>query len=93
MYVDIMDSGPIFRIVHIWKTEFPYQIKISMWLLQRDLVLTKDNVVFLIRRSVSSFISPMPIYYLDLAHDSCYMQFSIAKVSQFVWKLVRCYSS
>ena len=30
---------------HIWKSKLPYKIKIFTWLLEREAVLTKDNMI------------------------------------------------
>ena len=44
MYADLMDSGPILRRKDIWKTKIPSMTKVFMWFLQREVVLTKDNL-------------------------------------------------
>ena len=30
---------------HIWKAKMPYKIKIFMWLVERNAILTKDNLI------------------------------------------------
>lgn len=106
MYVDLMDSGPILRRKDIWKTKIPSMTKVFMWFLQREVVLTKDNLAkrnwhgskkycFVIRRRQFIILfSVMPVYYIDLAYGSCYIQFSNTnEYFKYVWKLIRWNSS
>jgi hypothetical protein len=37
------DHGYNFK--HIWKSKIPYKIKIFTWLLERNAILTKDNMI------------------------------------------------
>ena len=37
------DSGKHFK--HIWKAKIPYKIKIFMWLVENNAILTKDNMI------------------------------------------------
>ena len=37
------DAGMHFR--HIWKAKIPYKIKIFVWLLEQNAILTKDNMI------------------------------------------------
>uniref|UniRef100_A0A453SJU5 Reverse transcriptase zinc-binding domain-containing protein n=1 Tax=Aegilops tauschii subsp. strangulata TaxID=200361 RepID=A0A453SJU5_AEGTS len=43
MYLDLIDSGPLSRSLHIWKIKVPLRIKIFMWLVHKEVILTKDN--------------------------------------------------
>ena len=45
MYLDLIGSGPIRKSVHIWKIEVPLRIKIFMWFVHKEVILTKDNLV------------------------------------------------
>ena len=45
MYMDLINSGPILRSLHILKIKMPLRIKISMWFLHKGVVLTNDNLI------------------------------------------------
>lgn len=44
MYVDAINTGPVFRNKYIWKLKVPLKIKIFMWFLHKGVILTKDNL-------------------------------------------------
>jgi len=44
MYLDAIDTNPPFQHRRIWKWKIPLKIKIFLWFLQRDVILTKDNL-------------------------------------------------
>ena len=44
MYSDLIDSGPLSRSLHIWKIKVPLRIKIFMWFVHKEVILTKDNL-------------------------------------------------
>jgi len=44
MYLDIINSGSIPRSVHIWKVKVPLRIKVFMWFVHKQVILTKDNL-------------------------------------------------
>jgi hypothetical protein len=43
MHLDLIDSGPISKALHIWKVKLPSRIKILMWFVHKEVILTKDN--------------------------------------------------
>ena len=45
MYMDLINSGPLSRSLHIWKIKVPLRIKIFMWFVHKGVVLTKDNLI------------------------------------------------
>ena len=45
MYLNLIDSGPLSRSLHIWKIKVPLRIKIFMWFVHKRVILTKDNLV------------------------------------------------
>uniref|UniRef100_A0A453N428 Reverse transcriptase zinc-binding domain-containing protein n=1 Tax=Aegilops tauschii subsp. strangulata TaxID=200361 RepID=A0A453N428_AEGTS len=45
MYLDLIDSEPIPRSIHIWKNKVPLRIKIFVWFVHKVVILTKDNLV------------------------------------------------
>uniref|UniRef100_A0A453SF10 Reverse transcriptase zinc-binding domain-containing protein n=1 Tax=Aegilops tauschii subsp. strangulata TaxID=200361 RepID=A0A453SF10_AEGTS len=45
MYVDLINYGPIPRSIHIWKVKVPLRIKIFMWFVHKQVILTKDNLL------------------------------------------------
>jgi len=45
MYLDLINSGPIPRSIHIWKVKVPLRIKIFMWFVHKQVILTKDNLL------------------------------------------------
>ena len=44
MYMDVIDFGPILKSIHIWKIKVPLRIKVFMWFVHKEVVLTKDNL-------------------------------------------------
>ena len=44
MYLDLIDTGPLSRSLHLWKVKVPLRIKIFMWFIHKGLILTKDNL-------------------------------------------------
>ena len=44
-YMDLINSGPLSRSVHIWKVKIPLRIKIFMWFVHKQVILTKDNLI------------------------------------------------
>ena len=44
MYVDIINSRIIPRSLHIWKVKVPLKIKVFMWFVHKQVILTKDNL-------------------------------------------------
>ena len=45
VYDHLSEEGNTNTFSHIWKTRIPYKIKIFTWLLEKGVVLTKDNMV------------------------------------------------
>src|SRR3989337_991643 len=43
--MDLINSGPISRSLHIWKVKVPLRIKIFMWFVHKRVILTKDNLL------------------------------------------------
>ena len=44
MYKYLINTGPIPRSIHIWKIKVPLKIKVFMWFLHKEVILTKDNL-------------------------------------------------
>jgi hypothetical protein len=44
MYLDMINSGSIPRSVHIWKVKVHLRIKVFMWFVHKQVILTKDNL-------------------------------------------------
>ena len=44
-YMDLINSGPVSRSLHIWKIKVPLRIKIFMWFVHKQVILTKDNLI------------------------------------------------
>lgn len=44
MHPDLINSGPIPGSNHIWKIMVPPRIKIFMWFVHKEVILTKDNL-------------------------------------------------
>ena len=44
LYLHLLDRQPPFRHKMIWKLKTPLKIKIFLWFLQREILLTKDNL-------------------------------------------------
>ena len=40
MYMDLINSGPITRSLHIWKVKVPLRIKFFMWFVHKQVLLT-----------------------------------------------------
>ena len=45
MYLDLINSDPIPRSIHIWRVKVPLRIKIFMWFVHKQVILTKDNLL------------------------------------------------
>ena len=45
MYLDLINSGPITRSLRIWKVKVPLRIKIFMWFVHKEVILTKENLI------------------------------------------------
>jgi hypothetical protein len=45
MYLALINNGSVIRNTLIWKLKIPLKIKKIMWYMQKEVVLTKDNVV------------------------------------------------
>ena len=45
MYMDVIDTGPIPRSLHVWKVEVLLRIKIFMWFVHKEVILMKDNLI------------------------------------------------
>ena len=44
-YMDLINSGPLSRSLHIWKVKIPLRIKIFMWFVHKQVILTKENLI------------------------------------------------
>jgi hypothetical protein len=44
MYLALISNGAVIRHNLIWKLKIPLKIKIFMWYLYKEVVLTKDNL-------------------------------------------------
>ena len=44
MYLDLINSGTIPRSMHIWKVKMLLKIKVFMWFVHKQVILTKDNL-------------------------------------------------
>ena len=45
MYLDVINSSVIPRSKHVWKIKVPLKIKVFMWFVHKQVILTKDNLV------------------------------------------------
>jgi hypothetical protein len=45
MYQAMLDIDIVPHNIYLWKIKIPLKIKIFLWLLYRDAILTKDNLV------------------------------------------------
>uniref|UniRef100_A0A453N948 Reverse transcriptase zinc-binding domain-containing protein n=1 Tax=Aegilops tauschii subsp. strangulata TaxID=200361 RepID=A0A453N948_AEGTS len=44
MYLDVINSSSIPRSKHVWKVKVPLKIKVFMWFVHKQVILTKDNL-------------------------------------------------
>uniref|UniRef100_A0A453HJS4 Reverse transcriptase zinc-binding domain-containing protein n=1 Tax=Aegilops tauschii subsp. strangulata TaxID=200361 RepID=A0A453HJS4_AEGTS len=44
MYLNIINSVTSPRSMHIWKVKVPLKIKVFMWFVHKQVILTKDNL-------------------------------------------------
>ena len=44
VYLDLIDTGPISKWIHIWKIKISLRIKILMCFVHKEVILTKDNL-------------------------------------------------
>ena len=54
------DSGNNFK--HIWKTRIPHKIKIFLWLVEQNAILTKDNMI---RRKWAGVLNATSVYKMN----------------------------
>ena len=45
VYNHMIGGGEIDSFSHIWESKLPYKIKIFTWLLEKGVILTKDNMI------------------------------------------------
>jgi hypothetical protein len=45
MYQAMLDIDIMSHNIYLWKIKIPLKIKVVLWLLYRDAILTKDNLV------------------------------------------------
>ena len=45
MYLDVINSSPIPSSKYVWKVNIPLKIKVFMWFVHKQVILTKDNLV------------------------------------------------
>ena len=45
MYVDVINSSSIPTSKHVWDVRVPLKIKVFMWFLHKQVILTKDNLI------------------------------------------------
>ena len=45
MYIDVINSSVIPSSKHVWKVKVPSKIKVFMWFVHKQVILTKDNLV------------------------------------------------
>ena len=77
VYEFLTRENPRKHFRHIWKAKIPYKIKIFMWLVENNAIITKDN---LIRRH---WIGVPACYFCheDETIDHLFFQCSIAKIT------------
>ena len=73
------DSGNNFK--HIWKSRIPHKIKIFLWLVEQNAILTKDNMI---RRKWAGD----PKCYFCLQNESVDHLFFQCPVAKVVWEIV-----
>ena len=44
MYIDVINSSVIRSSKHVWKVKVPLKIKVFMWFVHKQVILTKDNL-------------------------------------------------
>ena len=44
MYLDVINSSVITSSKHVWKVKVPLKIKVLMWFVHKQVILTKDNL-------------------------------------------------
>ena len=45
MYIDVINSSSIPTSKHVWAVKVPLKIKVFMWFVHKQVILTKDNLV------------------------------------------------
>jgi hypothetical protein len=57
MYITLINNGSVIRNTLIWKFKIPLKIKKIMWYMQKEVVLTKDNLAKKTRLGISNVVS------------------------------------
>ncbi|SPT17260.1 unnamed protein product [Triticum aestivum] len=45
MYIDVINSSSIPTSKHVWAVKVPLKIKVFMWFVHKQVILTKDNLI------------------------------------------------
>jgi hypothetical protein len=45
IYDQLSGAGTGRRFTHIWKAKIPYKVKIFVWLIENNAILSKDNMI------------------------------------------------
>lgn len=43
MYLNLIDTTPVSKSIHIWKVKVPLRIKVFMWFVHKKVILTRDG--------------------------------------------------
>ena len=70
MYIDVINSTVIPSTKHVWKVKVPLKIKVFMWFVHKQVILTKDNLLSAIGQDLLGVVSvigmkPSSIYSLS----------------------------
>ena len=45
IYIDVINSSVIPSSKEVWKVKVPLKIKVFMWFVHKEVILTKDNLI------------------------------------------------
>ena len=45
MFLDVINSSSIPSYKHVWNVKVPLRVKVFMWFVHKQVILTKDNLV------------------------------------------------
>jgi hypothetical protein len=82
LYLHLIDAQPPFLHKKNWKIKIPLKIKIFLWFLQRDVVLTKDNFA---RKNWKG--SQKCIYY-NRMNETIQHLFIDGPVAKIIWRFI-----
>ena len=66
MYIDIINSNSIPTSKYVWAVKVPLKIKVFMWFVHKQVILTKDNLINVIGQDLLGVVSVIGVRRLSI---------------------------